>query len=82
MADHCSVREGRAMAKPEGEMTVREAGRKGWQTVKEKHGIEFFREIGRKGGQATAKAHGHEFYQEIGRKGGSQSKSAKKGEGV
>jgi general stress protein YciG len=86
MADHCSVREGRAMARPEGEMTVREAGRKGGQTVKERHGIEFFREIGRKGGQATARAHGHEFYQEIGRKGGqkggSQSKSAKKGEGV
>lgn len=69
------------MAKPEGEMTVREAGRKGGQKVKEKHGIEFFREIGRKGGQATARAHGHEFYQEIGRKGGqkgsSQSKSPK-----
>ena len=72
------------MAKPEGEMTVREAGRKGGQKVKEKHGIEFFREIGRKGGQATARAHGHEFYQEIGRKGGqkgsSQSKSPKTAE--
>ncbi|MGC8833030.1 MAG: KGG domain-containing protein [Armatimonadota bacterium] len=65
-------------------MTVREAGRKGGQKVKEKHGIEFFREIGRKGGQATARAHGHEFYQEIGRKGGqkgsSQSKSPKTAE--
>jgi general stress protein YciG len=58
------------MAKSGGEMTVREAGRKGGQTVKERHGQEFFRSIGRKGGQATSKAHGHEFYQEIGRKGG------------
>lgn len=58
------------MADITGEMTVREAGRKGGQKVKESHGPEFFREIGRKGGQATAKAHGHEFYQEIGRKGG------------
>ncbi|MGQ9525879.1 MAG: KGG domain-containing protein [Armatimonadota bacterium] len=53
-----------------GEMTVREAGRKGGMTVREKHGPEFFREIGRKGGQATWKAHGREFYQEIGKKGG------------
>jgi len=58
------------MADAAGDMTVREAGRKGGQKVKETRGPEFFREIGRKGGQATAKAHGHEFYQEIGRKGG------------
>ncbi|MGC8834959.1 MAG: KGG domain-containing protein [Armatimonadota bacterium] len=52
------------------EMTVREAGRKGGMTVREKHGLEFFREIGRKGGQATWRIHGREFYQEIGKKGG------------
>ena len=58
------------MAKSTGELTVREAGRKGGQTVKDKHGPEFFKEIGRKGGQATSASHGREFYQEIGRKGG------------
>ena len=59
-----------AKEKNGGEMTVREAGRKGGQTVKERHGPDFFKEIGRKGGRATSAAHGHEFYQEIGRKGG------------
>jgi len=52
------------------EMTVREAGRKGGMTVRDKHGPDFFREIGRKGGQATWKSHGREFYQEIGKRGG------------
>lgn len=33
------------------EMTVREAGRKGGQTTKKRHGPQFYREIGRKGGQ-------------------------------
>ena len=37
-----------------GEMTVREAGRKG----------------GEKGGERTAETHGHQFYEEIGHKGG------------
>jgi general stress protein YciG len=58
------------MPKNDGEMTVREAGRKGGQTVKAKHGPDFFKESGQMGGKATAAAHGHEFYQEIGRKGG------------
>jgi len=41
-----------------GEMTVREAGKKG----------------GQKGGEMTAKKHGHEFFEEIGHKGGQKVK--------
>jgi general stress protein YciG len=37
-----------------GQMTVREAGKKG----------------GEKGGEVTARKYGHRFYEEIGRKGG------------
>ncbi len=58
------------MAEVRGEMSVREAGRKGGQTTKSKYGSKFYEEIGRKGGLATARTHGHEFYEEIGRKGG------------
>lgn len=46
------------MAEEKGEMTVREAGRKG----------------GQKGGETTAKRYGHEFYEEIGHKGGQKVK--------
>ena len=41
-----------------GEMTVREAGKKG----------------GEKGGEATARKYGHGFFKEIGRKGGRKVK--------
>jgi general stress protein YciG len=41
-----------------GEMTVREAGKKG----------------GEKGGETTARKYGHEFYEEIGHKGGQKVK--------
>ena len=34
-----------------GAMTVAEAGRKGGQTVRDKHGQQFYETIGRKGGQ-------------------------------
>lgn len=34
-----------------GEMTVREAGRKGGETTKRTHGHEFYVQIGHKGGQ-------------------------------
>ena len=54
---------------PEG-MTVREAGRKGGQTVKQRYGSEFYERIGRKGGEATKSSHGHEFYENIGKLGG------------
>ncbi len=39
------------MAQKKGKMTVQEAGRKGGQTTKNKHGHDFYVEIGRKGGQ-------------------------------
>ena len=56
--------------KPQGGMSVREAGRKGGQTVKERYGSEFYENIGRKGGEATRSTHGHEFYESIGKLGG------------
>ncbi|WP_048198841.1 Em GEA1 (EM1) [Methanocella arvoryzae] len=34
-----------------GEMTVREAGRKGGETTKKTHGHDFYVQIGHKGGQ-------------------------------
>ncbi len=38
---------------PEGEITTREAGRRGGRATLEQHGIEFFAKIGKKGGQRT-----------------------------
>lgn len=57
-------------AKPEGEMSVREAGKKGGDTVRERYGSGFYEQIGRKGGQATRERHGAQFYEQIGQKGG------------
>ncbi|MFA7253606.1 MAG: KGG domain-containing protein [Patescibacteria group bacterium] len=58
----------------EGDMTVREAGRKGGQRTSQTHGREFYEEIGHmggaKGGRATSQKYGPEFYSEIGHKGG------------
>src|SRR6202165_6134845 len=60
-----------AVAKePGGEMSVREAGKKGGDTVRDRYGSGFYEEIGRKGGQATRERHGAEFYESIGQKGG------------
>src|SRR5471032_1731003 len=56
--------------KVEGEMSVREAGKKGGDTVRDRYGSGFYEEIGRKGGQATRERHGAEFYESIGQKGG------------
>jgi general stress protein YciG len=57
-----------------GDMSVREAGRKGGekggQTTRERYGTPFYREIGRKGGETVRSERGHEFYEEIGKKGG------------
>jgi len=53
-----------------GEMSVREAGKKGGDTVRDRYGPGFYEEIGRKGGQATRERHGAEFYEAIGQKGG------------
>jgi general stress protein YciG len=61
-------------AKVEGEMSVREAGKKGGDTVRDRYGSGFYETIGRKGGQATRERHGAEFYESIGQKGGQKVK--------
>ncbi|HET6435331.1 MAG TPA: hypothetical protein VFG18_06450 [Xanthomonadaceae bacterium] len=53
-----------------GEMSVREAGRKGGEARRAQLGPEGYAQLGRKGGEATAAAHGSGFYQQIGQKGG------------
>ena len=55
---------------PGGEMSVRDAGKKGGDTVRERYGSGYYEAIGRKGGQATRERHGAQFYEEIGQKGG------------
>ena len=52
------------------DMSVREAGKKGGDTVRERYGSGFYETIGRKGGQATRERHGAQFYETIGQKGG------------
>jgi len=52
------------------EMSVREAGKKGGDTVRDRYGSTFYEDIGRKGGKATRDRHGVEFYESIGQKGG------------
>ncbi len=52
------------------EMSVREAGKKGGDTVRDRYGSTFYEEIGRKGGKTTRDRHGVEFYESIGQKGG------------
>ncbi len=52
------------------EMSVREAGKNGGDTVRDRYGPGFYEEIGRKGGKATRDRHGVEFYEAIGQKGG------------
>jgi uncharacterized protein len=54
----------------DGEMSVREAGKKGGDTVRKRYGSEFYKKIGRKGGKATREKHGAQFYEAIGQKGG------------
>jgi uncharacterized protein len=56
--------------KPKLGMSVREAGQKGGEIVRNKYGSEFFKSIGRKGGEATRATHGHAFYEAIGKMGG------------
>lgn len=58
------------MGSQKGDLTVREAGKKGGEKTAQTHGHEFYSEIGHKGGEKTAETHGHEFYEEIGHKGG------------
>jgi general stress protein YciG len=70
MADAKKPEAGPKADKVDGEMSVREAGKKGGDTVRDRYGSGFYEEIGRKGGQATRERHGAEFYESIGQKGG------------
>ena len=54
----------------EGNMSVREAGRKGGKTTRARYGAEFFQQIGAKGGKAVSERYSNEHFREIGRKGG------------
>jgi general stress protein YciG len=51
-------------------MSVREAGRKGGKTTRDRYGTDFFQEIGAKGGRAVSDRYPSEHFREIGRKGG------------
>ncbi|HET8570788.1 MAG TPA: hypothetical protein VFN14_02780 [Candidatus Limnocylindria bacterium] len=53
-----------------GGMSVREAGRKGGKTTRQRYGAEFYQEIGQKGGKTVSERYSHEHFQNIGRKGG------------
>jgi general stress protein YciG len=57
-----------------GGMTVREAGRKGGQKVRDQRGHSFYEEIGRKGGETVRNTRGRDFYEQIGHKGGQRVK--------
>ena len=72
MADQSSkeTKDSEKAKAPGGEMSVREAGKKGGDTVRERYGSGFYETIGRKGGQATRERHGAAFYETIGQKGG------------
>ncbi len=52
------------MSEEKQELSVREAGRRGGNKVKETYGHEHFVEIGRKGGLATKSKFGPEHYKE------------------
>jgi uncharacterized protein len=54
----------------EGNMSVREAGRKGGRATRARYGAEFFQEIGAKGGKVVSERYSNEHFREIGRKGG------------
>ena len=47
------------MARKEGDLTVREAGRKGGEATARSHGHEFYEEIGHKGGEIGGPKGGH-----------------------
>jgi general stress protein YciG len=53
-----------------GNMSVREAGRKGGRTTRQRYGPEFFQEIGAKGGKAVSERYSNDHFRQIGRKGG------------
>lgn len=74
MADKTSIETDDAtVVEPEqksGEMSVRDAGKKGGNTVRNRYGSRFYKEIGQKGGKTTRERHGSSFYEAIGQKGG------------
>ena len=57
-------------------LSVREAGKRGGDRVKEKYGPEYFQRIGKLGGKKTHDKYGSEHYREIGAKGGTPKKEA------
>ena len=57
-----------------GDITVREAGRRGGTTTKKRYGPGFYQSIGKKGGETTKQRHGPEYYQRIGKIGGQTMK--------
>jgi general stress protein YciG len=59
----------------DGELTLREAGRRGGQTTYARHGREHLAAAGRKGGRVTAETRGREQYAAMGRKGGQAVRS-------
>lgn len=62
-------------------LTVREAGRKGGEVCRDRHGAEHFSQAGKKGGAATVERYGVEHYARIGRKGGAmRGKKAAEGD--
>ena len=52
------------------EMSVSEAGQKGGEETKRRHGPEFYSEIGQRGGEARAEEEGSEGMSELGKMGG------------
>ena len=64
-----------------GDLSVRQAGRKGGKKTATRHGPEFYREIGRRGGEARKKQLGAGGYADLGRKGGEARKSQLGSEG-
>lgn len=50
-------------------ISVEEAGRRGGNTTKEKHGIEHYKKITSKGGNTTLQKHGKEHFSNAGKLG-------------
>lgn len=61
-----------------GEISVREAGRRGGSKVRDKYGREFYEKIGKvggkKGGSTTKERYGPDYYKRIGTMGGQRVK--------
>ncbi|KKQ74671.1 MAG: General stress protein [Berkelbacteria bacterium GW2011_GWB1_38_5] len=63
--------------KEQTELSVREAGKLGGNTTKQRYGRKYYQRIGRKGGMKTKENHGPNFYREIGCKGGAKMKATR-----